>query len=146
MFARNCKIMRKPLVVVFVFAAVCSALCILSSCDKGGDHHPTICFRVRSDSVSYSSSYLRLPHDTIFTVRLNASKTGTDGMLQSFKITKSVNGGADSVLLDARVTTVYLDKYYSYSAGDSGNIERYTFTIGNTEGLFGSIQFTDTVY
>lgn len=126
------------MVVVLIFATI-------SSCDSGGDHHPNIGFTISSGSVTYDSYYTTLPRDTIFTIYIAASKTGADGMLKSFKITRSINAGADSTILDASITTEFFSQYYSYKTGDSGNIEKYTFVVGNTEDLFSSIEFVDTV-
>ena len=137
--------MQKNIVSLLVFLSAAVALFTVSSCDTTGDHHPTICFRLTTDSVSYESSYLSLPRDTTFNVYVQASKTGPDGMLKTFKVTKSINGGADSTLIDAGISTVYFSHYYTYKAGDSGNIEKYTFTVGNDEVLYDSIQFGDTV-
>lgn len=137
--------MSKNIVSLFAAVVIAVILFAVSSCDTGGDHHPTICFRIRTDSVSYKSSYLTLPRDTVFTVYAQASKTGPDGMLKTFKVTKSVNGGADSTLIDANITTLYYSQYYTYKAGDSGSVEKYTFTVGNTEDLYNSIEFVDTV-
>ncbi len=137
--------MHKNIVSLLVFLSAAVALFTVSSCDTGGDHHPTICFRLTTDSISYESSYLSLPRDTTFNVYVQASKTGPDGTLKSFKVTKSINGGADSTLIDATLSTIYFAHYYTYKAGDSGDVEKYNFTIGNDEGLFKSIEFVDTV-
>ena len=137
--------MKKNIVSVLVASVMAVSLFVVSSCDKGGDHHPTIVFKPSNTVVNYLSKDTTFYRGTIFNVGINASKTGPDGMLKSFKITKSINGGADSVLVNAELYTRYFSQFYSYAAGDSGNIEHYTFTVGNTEGLFNSIAFTDTV-
>jgi len=137
--------MQKNIVSLSVVAVIAAILFTVTSCESGGNHTPTIGFRITTDSVSYKSSYLTLPRDTIFNVYPQASKTGPDGMLKTFKITKSINGGADRTLLDVNVTTQYYSQFYTYKAGDSGTIEKYTFTIGNSENLYNSIEFVDTV-
>lgn len=137
--------MNKGFVSSWVIVLVTGVLCWVSSCSTGGNPYPTIAFRVKTDSVSTQSSYVSLPHDTIFTLNINASKTGPDGLLKDFKITRNINGGPDSVLLDAIINTQYFTQFYSYKAGDSGTIETYTFTVGNADGYKSSIQFVDTV-
>lgn len=137
--------MQKNIVSLSVLAVVAAFLLTVTSCESGGNHTPTICFRITTDSVSYQSSYLTLPRDTTFNLYVAASKTGPDGILKTFKITKSVNGGADSTLIDANVTTQYYSQFYTYKTGDSGTVEKYTFTIGNNENLYNSIEFVDTV-
>ncbi len=137
--------MQKNIVSLSVIAVITAILFTVSSCESGGNHTPTICFRITTDSVSYQSSYLTLPRDSTFNLFIAASKTGPDGILKTFKITKSVNGGADTTLMDANVTTQYYSQFYTYKAGDSGTVERYTFTIGNSENLYKSIEFVDTV-
>lgn len=137
--------MKKNIVSVLVAGVMVVSLFVVSSCDKGGDHHPTIVFKTSNTLVTYISKDTTLYRNSIFNVGISASKTGPDGILKSFKITKSVNGGPDSTILTADLNTVYFTQFYSYTTGDSGNIEHYTFTVGNAEGLFNSIALTDTV-
>lgn len=125
-------------VTVFLLVGVCS-------CDKGGDHHPSIYFQIKPDSVTYESTFVSLPRDTVFSLNLNASKSGLENLLRSVTIAKSVNGSADSLILQANIYTTFFNQYYAYQAGDSGDIERYTFKVTNDEGLSSSIQFVDTV-
>lgn len=117
----------------------------VSSCDKGGNHHPSIYFQIRPDSVTYQSTFVSIPRDTVFSLYVNASKSGLENLLRSVTIAKSVNGSADSLILQANIYTTFFNQYYAYQAGDSGDIERYTFTATNDEGLSSSIQFVDTV-
>lgn len=137
--------MNKGLFSTLAVAIGTGLLLWVSSCSTGGNPYPTIAFRIKTDSVSTQSSYVSLPHDTIFTLNINASKTGPDGLLKEFKITRNINGGPDSLLLNATVNTQYFSQFYSYKAGDSGTIETYTFTVGNADGYTSSIQFVDTV-
>ena len=137
--------MHKNKVSFLVAVLLAVSLFVISSCESGGDHHPTIAFKTSTTVVSYVSKDTTLYRGTIFNVGINASKTGPDGLLKSFKITRSINGGADSTLVDAELNTRFFTQFYSYTAGDSGNLEHYTFTVGNAEGLYNSIAFTDTV-
>ncbi len=137
--------MRKSIAGAFIIVVCCTALFMASSCDKGGNPYPTINFRQTNTSVSYVSKDTTLYRGTIFNVGIEASKTGPDGFLKSFKITRSINNGPDTTLLQASLNTVYFSQFYSYTAGDSGNLEHYTFTIGNANGLYTSVAFTDTV-
>lgn len=137
--------MTKNIVTGLVVALAVVVLIQFSSCDNGGNHHPAISFKHSNTAVTYITKDTTLYRGTIFNVGINASKTGPDGFLHSFKITRSINGGADSTLVNAEINSVYFTQFYSYTTGDSGNLEHYTFTIGNTEDLFNSVEFTDTV-
>jgi hypothetical protein len=136
--------MRKVVLIVLVLVAV-TGVAMLTGCEDGTQHYPTIAFRIRSDSTTQSDNFRSLPRDTTFMLVVYASKTGPDGLLKTFKITRSVNGGADTTLIDAELNTQYFSQFYSYNTGDSGNIERYTFTVGTYEGLTETIFFEDTV-
>ncbi len=136
--------MKNKIVSLLVIALAVVGMFAVSSCESGGSRIPTIYFRVRTDSVTALPSYLSLPRDTIFTIYVNASKTGSEGMLKNFKIARSINGSADSTILDAQINTQYFGQYYSFQAGDSGQVQQYTFTVGNSEGLYNSIVFVDT--
>lgn len=137
--------MNKGFFSTLVVVAVTGILFWVSSCSTGGNPYPTIGFRVRSDSVTYQSVYRSFPRDTTWGVDVNASKTGPDGLLKSFKITRSINGGPDTTLVNATLSTMYIDQWYYYITGDSGTVETYTFTVGNAVGYVSSIQFVDTV-
>ncbi|HLP51082.1 MAG TPA: hypothetical protein VK154_09385 [Chitinophagales bacterium] len=137
--------MKKGIISIAALALIGLFITWGSACTTGGNPYPTIAFRVKTDSVTTESQFRSIPRDSIYTLIINASKTGPDGILKDFKISRSINGGPDSVLQEAVINTVYFAQFYSYQAGDSGDVEQYTFTVGNAEGLKTSIQFTGTV-
>jgi hypothetical protein len=124
---------------LILFAA--SLLVYISSCEKGGTSIPTIAFNTANVYVSADTILYR---DTVFNIGIIASKTGPEGYLTSAKITRSVNGGADSTLLDMRFIQQYFIQYYSFRAPDSGVTHRYTATVGNQNEQTNSIHLTVT--
>lgn len=137
--------MKNSFVTSMAVLTVASFLLAVSSCDTGGDHHPYVGFWV-DGAITFDAQQANLPRDTVFNISVNASQPGGDGLLRSFKISISTNGSADSTILQADFYTKNFDQTYSYIAGDSGDIQLFTFTAGNDEGLFRSITFTDTAY
>jgi hypothetical protein len=133
--------MTNKLFSVAILFSFVGFLFFISSCDGEKNTAPTIVFR---EGSAYVYKDTALVHGTIFNIGINASKTGTDGLLSSCKILRSTNGGADSTLQDISIITQYFTHYYSYTAGDSGNTERYTFQITKNDGLSNSVSLTVT--
>ena len=136
--------MNKPLVFLFALITPVVILLSFSSCGKEKSTPPVIAFRTTNSAISYVSADTSLTHGTIFNVGVNASKTGTDEYLTYFKISRSINGGADSTILEANFLYQYFSQYYSYKVGDSGNVERYTFTVGERDGNTASVSVSIT--
>jgi hypothetical protein len=137
--------MIKNKAVGLVMAVCAVALLLVAGCESGGNPNPTIKFRPTNSSVVYVFKDTTIYRGSVFNVGIDASKTGPDGFLKTFKIQRNINGGPDSTLLEASINTVFFSQYYSFQAGDSGNLEHYTFTVGNAAGLYSSVAFTDTV-
>ncbi len=127
-------------VISLYFATISIGFILLfSSCDGEKKTPPTIAFTKGSAFVYTDTA---LAHGTVFNIGINASKTGTEGLLSSCKISRSINGGADSTIQDITLVTQYFSHYYSYVAGDSGTTERYTFTVTKNDGLSNSVSVT----
>ncbi len=133
--------MKKIVSVLTVSVVALVALVQFSSCGGEKSTPPTIVFRVGTGYVSVDTAIV---HGEVFNVGINASKTGTEGILTNCTIARSVNGAADSVLQNIDITTQYFTNYYSYRAGDSGNTEKYTFTVTKNDGLQNSVSVTVT--
>jgi len=139
--------MKKFIVSCFSVLAVAAFLLPVSSCDKGGSHYPKIGFWVDTGSAPYAqfeNQSATVPHDTLFSLYPNASRTGTEGLLRTFKIYRSTNASADSVIASADIHTTNFIQRYHYQAGDSGQVDKYTFTITNDEGLSDTVSYTIT--
>lgn len=131
---------NKVLFVSLLFICTVFAF-VTSSCNGEKKTPPTIAFRT---GVGYVYNDTTIVHGTIFNIGFNASKTGTENLLTGCKITRSINGGADSTIQQVSMVTQYFSHYYSYVAGDSGNTERYTITVTKDDGLSNSIGVTVT--
>jgi hypothetical protein len=129
---------------VLMAGIICLAGIVLqfSSCGKEKSTPPNISFS--TDTTRYISKDTSLLHGTVFTVGIQASKTGTEGLLASLVISRSRNGGADSIIQNMTFVEKYFFQYYSYKAPDSGNMEHYTFTVAKQDGLTNSIGLSIT--
>lgn len=134
--------MRVSFCSFVVFVALTGIFFCLPSCKQGGSNPPTVQL---FNGTGYVYEDTTLAHGTLFTISVYATKMGVDDLLESGKITRSINGGPDSVLQDIKIVTTQFNQFYSYIAGDSGNTERYTFTFSNQNGLTNSatVKVTD---
>ncbi len=112
-----------------------------SSCGEENSAQPAIEFVVASSLVSKDTT---LEQGTVFTIGIKAQKSGTEGLLTSCKISRSINSGADSTIQQAYFVTQGFTQFYSYTAGDSSNTERYTFTVIKQDGVSNSVNLTVT--
>ena len=131
--------MKKIITSVLVGLAILGTVLNISSCGKEESKPPLIEFWKSTSSTTYISKDTSLVHGTVFNIGINAAKTGTEGLLTSLKISRSINGAPDSTLLQANFIYQYFSQVYSYAAGDSGNLEKYTFTIGEQDGGSNSV-------
>lgn len=131
-------------ILVLLGSVVCLAAIVLhsSSCGKEKQTAPNISLVV--DSTRYISSDTTLVRFIPFTVGLRATKTGTDGLLTSMVIVRNRNGGADSTLQEMTFITQSFSQFYTYKAPDSGNVERYTFTVAEQDGMTNSLSLAIT--
>jgi hypothetical protein len=117
------------------FTIVALGTIIVSSCNKPSTNPPVITF---SNTVGYICEDTTLYRGTNYTFWVYATKNGGDDLVESGKISRSVNGGPDSVLQTMSFVTTQFSQYYSYNAADSGTVAKYTFTFGNQNGLTSS--------
>lgn len=85
----------------------------------------------------YGDTTLQQGSDASFYVF--AARDGNDDILDTGYITRSINGGPDTVLARMHLATAQFSNVYSYNLGSNGNLERYTFTFGNQNGKYGSV-------
>lgn len=134
--------MRRAVVVLLVTTVLMVLVFNLSSCEKERSSPPAISFTTTSPYV-YSDTVLY--RQSIFNVKVNASKVSLNDLLTSGKITRSINGGPDSTLLDMSFFSQNFAQFYSFTAGDSGNVEKYTFSFGTQQGQSASASLTISV-
>lgn len=124
--------MRKKIVLLALLLPVL-IVAFTTSCNKPSTTAPYLTI-----DTNYAHGVDTLDSGTVFTIRFRAEKAGYEDLLNSCKVLKSVNGGPDSVLHEMSFYTQLLIQFYSFRAGDSGNVEKYTVTVGDTKGLFAS--------
>lgn len=133
--------MKRVSPVLFMGGLLAGIIFSFSSCKKEGTNPPVITF---SQSEGYVYEDTALYHGTTFTFWVFATKMGTSDLVESGKITRSINGGPDTVLQSMSFVQSQFSQYYSYVARDSGTIEKYTFTFANQNGASSSSSITIT--
>ena len=131
--------MKKRAIFGLISVGVLFLIVYLSSCQKNDTTPPAINF---SNASVYTYEDTTLAQGTVFTIYVSASKAGVDQHLDTGIISYSLNGSPDSVVQTMRLSSVQFNQYYSYKAGLAGNKEKYTFTFGQTNGLFNSKSVT----
>ncbi len=120
---------------------LCALVVFFSSCLKSNNTPPDVTLY---GTTVYVSNDTTLKHGTIFSVFLTARKAGTEQLLTSGKISVKVNDQPDSVIQNMNLYTTFFNQFYSYKAGDSGTVTRYTFSFGQLNGLTGDTSITIT--
>lgn len=133
--------MKKTFSIFFLCVCLSAITLHFSSCGKERSTPPNISFNT---SVAYISNDTSLVHGTVFSIGIIASKTQTDGILSGCKIYYSVNNSPDSLIQEMNFVTQYFSQVFSYTAADSGNVERYTFTVSKRDGQSNSASLTVT--
>ena len=129
--------------VSLLLSAIASITTVVSvnSCGEEKTTPPLVTFRTSSVYVSVDTTIYR---NTVFNIGIEAKKTGTDGLLSGCTIQRSSNGGADSTIQQMSFVTQYFSQFYSYLAPDSGNADKYTFTVTERDGSSSSVSVTVT--
>ncbi|MES2620870.1 MAG: hypothetical protein V4615_08455 [Bacteroidota bacterium] len=133
--------MKKAIISTLAGLVITVGQITMSSCGKETNSPPQIELIAGSGNVVKDTSLYR---GTTFRLAISSNKTGPDDFLSSCKISKSINGGADSTIQEMNFLTQSFSNFYSYQAGDSGNVERYTFMISEQKGLSSSVSVTIT--
>lgn len=130
----------------FIYSLLISALFILSSCEKDEGNLPNIGFKA---GVGYLSADANVAKGAAFKIFITASKAEDKDVLKTFNISKSLNGAANSTVLDKSLSGTEGDIFtYEYSAvADTiiGQKSKYTFTVTNRDGLTNQVALTVTV-
>lgn len=137
--------MKKNLLVAL---SIC-ALFILGSCELTGTK-PHIAINSGTNLVS---SDVTLPKDTTVVFSVRAEKAEDVDVLKSFTLNRSINGGADSVLYSKALSGAEGDKFSydqtikvgNFNASKSGDVEKYTATVVNRDGLVNQVSVRITI-
>jgi hypothetical protein len=97
----------------------------------------------------YISSDVALTPTSVLVVGINAIKTQENEVLTKFNLSKSVNGGSATTVFEANLTGAdgdfYSHDYIEVIAGNVGDINRYTFTITNKDGITNQLTLKVTI-
>jgi hypothetical protein len=89
--------------------------------------------------IGYVYTDTTLPQGSDASFFVFAARAGNDDILTTGRITRSINGGPDTTLLNMNLATTQFSNPYSFNLGPNGNKERYTFTFGNQNGKLNSV-------
>lgn len=134
--------MKKILIPFFAFIA----LIMISSCEKDEGKLPNINLKL---TVGYIYGDTTMPAGTIFKIGINASKAEDKDVLKQFNVSESINGGALTSIFDKTLSGSEGDNY-SYDLQDtlgsvSGQINKYTFTVTNRDGITNQVIVNVTI-
>jgi hypothetical protein len=120
-------------ILIFLFAFT------LFSCEKDEGNLPNISFVT---GVGYTSADKTVGQGQVVIFGINASKAEEKDVLKTFNISKSINGGASTTILQEDLSGSQGDSYsktVQITTRNHSGIETYTFTVTNRDGLSNSV-------
>lgn len=121
------------------------AIGMLSGCDEDEGKLPNISFKTGSGYISRDTT---LASGTSFVVGINASKSENVDVLKVFNISRSINNGAATTLLNQNLSGAQGDSYsydHAITLDSAGIADKYIYTVTNRDGLTNQISVTVTV-
>jgi hypothetical protein len=116
------------------------------SCEKDEGLPPNMSFKTGG---VYVSSDIALAHGSVLVVGIDASKSEEADVLKKFTISKSVNGGTATTVytqdLSGSEGDTYTHDYVEVVGPNVGEVDKYTFTITNRDGLTKQLTLTVTI-
>ncbi|MCB0518340.1 MAG: hypothetical protein H6577_06175 [Lewinellaceae bacterium] len=134
----------KSLVIILFLGAI--ALATITSCEKDEGKLPDISFKTGG---SYVSADTTLPIGSTVTMGIDAAKTEDKDVLKRFNISKSINGGTAESVFDKDLSGSEGDNYsYDFTTtldSVANQVNRYTFTVTNRDGLTNQVSLSITL-
>lgn len=119
---------------------------LISSCAKDAGKDPYIKFQYGS---GYTSADATVPKGSNITIGIKAAKAESEDVLKKFNISKAVNGGAATSILDKDLSGADGDNYsYDFVTKMdtvTGQTNNFTFTITNRDGLTNQVSLKLTI-
>ena len=121
----------------------CISLITLGSCEKDEGKLPNIDFKTGTGFVSTDTI---VDAGATITIGIEASKSEKKDPLKKFNISLSIDGGADATVYSEDLSGDDGDNYeydFTTTVGNSvGQLNTYTFTITNRDGLVNQLSLT----
>lgn len=125
---------------------IMSAIITFSSCEKDEGKLPNISFKAGGN---YISSDVTKVGGSSITIGINASKSEDKDVLKKFNISRSSNGAAATTVFSKDLSGSEGDNYnYDYSVvldTIHSQVNQYTFTVTNRDGLTNQVSVNVTV-
>lgn len=131
-----------------IIKSVCilSIIVLIAACEKDEGKLPDISFK---EGTGYLSENASLPIGSTVVMGINASKSEDKDVLKTFNISRSTNGAAASTVFTKSLDGSEEDTFdYDYTTVlDTlvGQIDTYTFTVTNRDGLVNQVALTITL-
>ncbi|AVR45414.1 hypothetical protein C7S20_09095 [Christiangramia fulva] len=118
----------------------------LSSCEKDEGIPPELNFKT---GAGYTSSDATLASGTVLKVGIEADRTEDKDNLKVFNVSKSIDGGTPETVLNKSLTDdqgVHFEYDFTETLeGESGQVNVYTFTITNRDGITNQLELEITI-
>ncbi len=118
----------------------------LSSCEKDEGIPPELNFKT---GAAYTSENTPIAAGSLLQVGIEADRTEDKDNLKVFNISKSVDGGTTQTVLNKSLTDdqgVHFEYDYTETLeGESGQVNVYTFTITNRDGITNQLKLEITI-
>lgn len=136
---KKMKYILKSILLLAVFAC-------LASCEKDEGKLPNISFKTGG---SYLSANATAKGGTSITIGITASKSEDKDVLKKFNVSKSVNGAAATTVTSKDLSGSEGDNFsFDYTTtleNVAGQINKYTFTVTNRDGLVNQVELSVTI-
>ncbi|MEZ5013019.1 MAG: hypothetical protein R2794_01880 [Chitinophagales bacterium] len=142
--------MKKQIYFIITMVVFTATISFMSSCKKEDEMKPpTIQFKTGG---LYTSSDVSLTAGSPVLAGVIAKKADAESesedVLEHFNISRSLNGGTNVSVYDEDIPQAMEDEYdndfAAFVSANPGDVEKYTFTVTNRDGLTAQISITIT--
>ncbi len=109
---------------------------VFTSCEGDEGKLPLMTFKTGGKYISADAEVSR---DSAFMIGIDATKAEDRDVLKKFNVSKSINGAANTTWFSKDLSGAEADAYsYDFidtAAGAAGEVQTYTFTVTNRDGL-----------
>ena len=130
---------------ICTFIAIIAAITFVASCKKDEGKLPNIALKT---GTGYISADATVKKDTTVIIGITASKAEDKDVLQSFDVSRSLDGATATSIDNVTLSGSNGDNYTkdeSIHVRNQAGTEKYTFTVVNKDGLKNTVTVTLTV-